>query len=506
VTICLTDLARALPGARLHGAGEARIVDVTHDSRAVRAGAAFVAVVGARTDGRTFIESALRSGASAIIGRADCATYVPEGTPWIEVDDPRAALGPLSACVHGEPARALRMVGVTGTNGKTTTTTLIHAMAMADGLGAGLVGTVEHRVGAEAIAAKHTTPEAPDLHRLFAQVRAAGGRVAVMEVSSIGLVERRVDGLDFDVAAFTNLTPDHLDHHGTMRAYGEAKATLFTQHLRAGAVAVINVDDPFGRDLAARSSTHAEVWETSVEDQGADVTFDSLMMSEAGLRGTVRTPRGTVEVESLLVGRFNASNVLIAVGCAFAAGMSPAAIRAGLRSARIRGRLERVGSPDARPVVLVDYAHTPDALERVLEALRASTSGRVVCVFGCGGDRDTSKRAPMGRAAAAADAVVLTSDNPRSESPEAIAHAALRGAIEAGRALVVGGSPAWGATWVELDRARAIHAAVALAGDADIVLVAGKGHETYQEVAGIRHPFDDVQVCADALATRGAAQ
>jgi len=503
VNVCLADLARAVPGARLHGAGEVRVVDVTHDSRAVGVGAAFVALPGARADGRMFIDAALQSGASAVIGRADCAGFVPAGTSWLEVENPRAALGPLSACVHGEPARALRMVGVTGTNGKTTPTTLIHAMAMADDLGAGLVGTVEHRIGAEAVPAKHTTPEAPDLHRLFGRVRAAGGRLAVMEVSSIGLVEHRVDGLDFDVAAFTNLTPDHLDHHGSMGAYGEAKAMLFTQHLRAGAVAVINVDDPFGRALATRAAAHAEVWSTSVDAPEADVTFDALTLGADGLRGTVRTPRGQVDVDSSLVGRFNASNVLVAVGCAVAAGVRPQAIQAGLRAARVRGRLERVGSTEVRPVVLVDYAHTPDALERVLEALRVSTSGRIVCVFGCGGDRDTGKRAPMGRAAAAADAVVLTSDNPRSEAPESIARSALSGLVEAGRALVTGASPAWGAAWIELDRARAIQAAVAFAGDADVVLVAGKGHETYQEVAGTRHPFDDVQVCAAALAARG---
>jgi UDP-N-acetylmuramoyl-L-alanyl-D-glutamate--2,6-diaminopimelate ligase len=505
VNLTVAELARRVPGASVRAGADARIAELTHDSREVRPGWAFVAVPGARVDGRRFISQAVERGASAVIGEADCAAEVPTGTPWIEVGSARAALGLLAAAVHGEPARSLCLVGVTGTNGKTTTTTLVHGMARCAGWTPGLIGTVEHRIGATVLPARHTTPEAPELHRLLAGVRDAGGRVVAMEVSSIGLVEHRLDGLEFDVVAFTNLTPDHLDHHGTMEAYGDAKVRLFTEHVKRNPTAtwVVNVDDAFGRSLVERAPSGACVWTVSVDETAAALHFVHLTHTAGGLAGTVRTPMGDLEIETTLFGRFNASNVLVAIGCALGAGLPADAVVEGLRHARVRGRLERAGTLDTRPVVLVDYAHTADALERVLEALRSTTDARLVCVFGCGGDRDPSKRGPMGRAAAAADAVIVTTDNPRGESPEQIAAAAAEGAAQGGRPRTADPRPRFGATWVELDRASAIRAAIELAADDDVVLIAGKGHETYQEVHGVRTPFDDLEVAAAALAARG---
>ncbi len=505
MSLTLAELACRVPGACVRAGADARVVELTHDSREVRPGWAFVAVPGARVDGRRFISQAVERGATAVIGEAECASEVPTGTAWLEVASARAALGPLAAAVHGDPARALCMVGVTGTNGKTTTTTLVHGMARCAGWAPGLIGTIEHRIGGAVLPAHHTTPEAPELHRLLAAARDAGGRVVAMEVSSIGLVEHRLDGLDFDVAAFTNLTPDHLDYHGTMDAYGEAKVRLFTEHLKRAPAAtwVVNVDDAFGRTLVERAPPGARVWTVSVDETSASLHFVHLTHTAAGLAGTVRTPVGDLEIETALFGRFNASNVLVAIGCGLGAGLPTSAIVEGLRHARVRGRLERAGALETRPVVLVDYAHTADALERVLEALRATTDARLICVFGCGGDRDPSKRGPMGVAAAAADAVIVTTDNPRREAPEGIALAAAEGAARGGRPRISENEPRFGATWVELDRAAAIRAAIELAADDDVVLVAGKGHETYQEIDGVRTPFDDLEVAAAALAARG---
>jgi UDP-N-acetylmuramoyl-L-alanyl-D-glutamate--2,6-diaminopimelate ligase len=497
--LILSELARGVPGAVVSCGGEIEIARVTHDSRDAGPGALYVAVQGQRVDGRRFIPQAVAAGAVAIAGRPDCAGDVPSGIGFLALPAPRLALGVLAAAALGHPARAMTVVGITGTNGKTTTSTLIAEMCAAGGNAPGLIGTVAHRIGEEIVEARHTTPEAPDLQALFARMRAARVRVAAMEVSSIGLTEHRVSGLTFDVAAFLNLTPDHLDYHGTFAAYGEAKALLFRDHLAPGATAVLCVDDPASAEMRAAVPPNRTVWTLSAQAgrSDVDVAYRSLTFGPQGIRGHLQTPMGGVEIDTPLVGGFNAVNVAVAAACARAAGIEAAAVSAGLRRARIRGRLERVPGPDGAPTVLVDYAHTPDALTRAIEAVRPFAAGRVLVVFGCGGDRDRQKRPLMGAAAAAADAVVITTDNPRGEDPAAIAAAALDGALGAG--LRASGAIDSGCACVILDRRAAIAAAIAAARPEDVVVVAGKGHETYQEIQGTRHPFDDVEVARVTL-------
>jgi UDP-N-acetylmuramoyl-L-alanyl-D-glutamate--2,6-diaminopimelate ligase len=497
--VTLAELAAAVSGAEVVRGAACDVVRVTHDSRDVGPGALYVALPGQRVDGRRFIPQALEAGAVAIAGLPVCETDVPSTVGFLALPAPRATLGALAAAALGWPARAMTLVGITGTNGKTTTSTLIAQMCDAVGWSPGLIGTVVHRVGAEVEPALHTTPEAPDLQALFARMRAADVRLAAMEVSSIGLTEHRVGGLAFDVAAFLNLTPDHLDYHGTFDAYGEAKARLFRDHLASAAVAVVCVDDPAGEAMIAVVPPGRTVWRVSARPERTDVEvgYTTLSFGPFGIRGRLRTPLGPIDLETPLVGEFNAINVAVAVACARAAALPADAIAEGLRTARIRGRLERVPAPPGAPTVLVDYAHTPDALGRAIDAVRPFASGRVLVVFGCGGDRDRLKRPLMGAAAATADAVVVTTDNPRGEDPVAIADAALEGALAAGlrrvEAIESGGA------CVVLDRRSAIEAAIAASGPGDVVLIAGKGHETYQEVGGVRHPFDDLAVARARL-------
>ncbi len=496
----LRALARLVPGVFATGA-DVEVTGVTHDSRRVRAGDLFVALPGANADGRRFVADALARGAAAIAVPDDAAdTGAPADVPALRLSAPRTDMAALAAAVYGHPSRRLKLVGVTGTNGKTTITTLIAAAVAAAGQPVGLVGTVAHRVGDALVPSGHTTPEAPDLQALLARMLAAGVRIAAMEVSSIGLAEHRVDACEFAVAAFTNLTPDHLDYHGTMAAYGDAKARLFASGLAAGGIAVVDVDDPFGATIAASVPQGREIWTVSLRDPAAAVRYAAAAIDGRGIRGTLVTPRGAVEVECPLLGEHNARNVAAAAACAVAADVPPEAVATALRTARVPGRLEAIDNALGLRV-LVDYAHSPDALGRVLSALRPLTDGTLWCVFGCGGDRDATKRGPMGAAAAAADAVIVTSDNPRTEDPAAIAAAAVRGAVDAGRPLAE--TPAAGRTYVELDRRRAIRAAIAAARPGDTVLIAGKGHETYQQVGRDRLPFDDAEEARRALAERG---
>lgn len=495
----LAELAAAVSGARVVREATTAVSRVTHDSRTAGPGALYVAVPGQRVDGRQFISQAIVAGAAAIAGVPACEADVPPGTGFLALTEPRVALGALAAAALGYPARSMTLVGITGTNGKTTTSTLVAQMCAAAGEAPGLIGTVAHRIGDELIEARHTTPEAPDLQALFARMRAAGVRHAAMEVSSIGLTEHRLAGLSFDVAAFLNLTPDHLDYHGTLAAYGDAKAQLFRDHLAPGATAVIALDDPAGAAMMAAVPAGRTIWRVSAVPGRSDVevAYTALSFGGDGIRGRLRTPVGTLDVETPLVGGFNAENVAVAAACALAAGLPAHAVGRGLAGARIRGRLERVPAPSGAPTVLVDYAHTPDALARAIDAVRPFATGRVLVVFGCGGDRDRQKRPLMGAAAAAADVVVVTTDNPRGEAPDAIATAALEGALAAGKRAA--DDRATGTAGIVLDRRTAIEAAIAAAAAGDVVLVAGKGHETYQEIAGQRHPFDDVAVARAAL-------
>lgn len=494
----LADLVAGVDGARLEGDGAVEVRALTHDSREVAPGTLFVALPGRQVDGLRFVPAAVAAGAAAVALAVDAEPTGVDGLPIVRLADPRAALARLAARLHGDPAEKLRLIGLTGTNGKSTVATLVAAMIRASGAPEGVIGTLGNRVAGALHATRFTTPEAPALHALLADMVRAGVDVAVMEVTSVGLAERRVDGVGFAAAGFLNLSVDHLDYHGDMARYGAAKKPLFFEHLRPGGAAVIDVDDGFGATLAdevAERRPDVKLWRLSLEGP-ADVRFAKLTLDGEGLRGALETPRGPVEVASPLVGRFNAHNVAMAAALARAVDLPAAAIGAALADTRVPGRLQRVAN-DRGLSVVVDYAHTPDALTRVIEALRPLTPGTLWAVFGCAGDRDRTKRAPMGAAGAAADAVVITSDNPRSEPPAAIAREVAAGAVAAGRAEA--DRPRAGHTWVEPDRKAAITATLAAARPGDTVLIAGKGHETYQEVCGVRRPFDDVAVATEAL-------
>ncbi|MBM4291419.1 MAG: UDP-N-acetylmuramyl-tripeptide synthetase [Deltaproteobacteria bacterium] len=513
---------------------------ITHDSRAVRPGWLYVALAGRATHGARHIPQALARGAAAVAvsAREPRPPELPPEVPTLLLSDPRRDLAHLSEWVWGEPLRALRLAGVTGTNGKTTTTTLL-ADALAEEEGdVGLLGTVLGRGGGLAEASAMTTLEAPALHERFARFRDAGVRTCVMEVSSIGVSEERVRAARFAAAAFTNLTEDHLDYHGTMESYAAAKLTFLRELLAPGATAVVNLDDPWGAEAAAAARAGgARVWGLSLHAPAADdaarggdgldgrVGWRALSLHADGLEGVLATPLGDVALRAPLIGEFNAYNVATAAALALALGVGEGALQRAMARARVRGRMERaLGGLDAPwaldPVILVDYAHTPDALRRALAALRAPLAGeaggaggageagggrRLWCLFGCGGDRDAHKRPLMGRAAALADGVILTSDNPRGEDPARIAAAVLEGCRAAGLAEALAGAPQQGAVWVELDRARALHAAVAALAPGDVLLVAGKGHEAYQEARGARAPFDDLEHANGALRAWRAA-
>jgi UDP-N-acetylmuramoyl-L-alanyl-D-glutamate--2,6-diaminopimelate ligase len=402
----------------------------------------------------------------------------------VRVPDSKRALALAAAALAGHPGRALRVVGVTGTKGKTTTTSLIEGALAKAGRVAGLIGTTGSRVGGVDVASELTTPESTVLQALLARMRDAGATDVAMEVSSIGLVQRRVDGIPFHVAIFTNLGRDHLDFHGTMEEYARAKSRLFRELLRPPGGfprAILAADDP----ASARMDAPADRWTFGFG--AADLRIADLRMDAGGMVFRLETPLGARELRSPLVGRHNALNLAAAAGACLACGLDPDATVAGLGSVSgVPGRLEAVPN-DRGLLVVVDYAHTEESLAAVLSALREVTSGKLWCVFGCGGDRDPGKRPRMGATVARlADAAVVTSDNPRSESPRSIVDAILLG---------MDSPPAH----VEVDRAAAIRWTLAAAKPGDVVLIAGKGHETYQEIAGVKHPFDDRLVAAEAL-------
>lgn len=492
VGISLAVLADELDGT-LHGAEHTRVVDVAQDSRRELRDTLFVALQGARADGCRYAPEAVTRGASAVlceVGRA--AELEPLGVPVIEVRGVRRAMARAAALVHGEPTRALRVVGITGTNGKTTTAHLVEAALIATGAVTGVVGTLGHRLGREVFGEGHTSPEADELQRLAALMRGRGASHLVMEVSSIALANERVSEVEFDVAAFTNLTQDHLDFHGSMEAYAASKERLFLEHRPR--VSVVNVDDPYGAELAdrIRDSGLALITVSARPDSDADLVPSRVEASPAGI--TLEFEDGA-SLRSMLVGNYNVSNLLVALGVVRALGLDPRSLE-GLGDMRtVAGRLERCDEPGLDDIVVaVDYAHTPDALDRVLANIRGFTEGKLWCVFGCGGDRDPRKRAPMGEAVArAADVVVVTNDNPRGEDPEAIAKEILVGIerISTARRCVV-----------ELDRARAIRLAIEEASAGDVVLVAGKGHEPYQIIGARTLAFDDRVEARAALARR----
>ena len=475
----LERLIMALAPTDVVNRASVEVRDLAYDGRAVRPGALFFCVPGLRRDGHDFAAGAVAAGAVALV----CQRPLPLPVPQLLVEDARQAMAVAADAFFGGPTRELRVAGVTGTNGKTTTAYLLASILDASGVRAGLIGTVESRVGGVVRPVLRTTPEAIDLQRTFREMLAAGDRACALEASSIASALHRLDGTRFAALAFTNLTQDHLDFHGTMEQYFEAKRRLFVG--AAPPPAAVNVGDAWGRRLAeelrARAAAPLVTFGLAAD---ADVQPEGLRLDGAGARFTA----AGVQVESRLRGRFNVENALGAVAMGLLLDLPAAAIAAGIAALPgVPGRFEAVD--EGQPFTLVvDYAHTPDGLEHVLLTARelAGAGGRVIAVFGAGGDRDRGKRPEMGRIASElADIAIVTSDNPRSERPEVIIAEVAAGA----KAIVE----------IESERRAAIVRAVRLARAGDVVVVAGKGHEQGQEVAGVTHPFDDRLVAAEAL-------
>ena len=490
--------------AELGAAGDIVVRGLALDSREVSEGDAFVALEGSRQHGITFAPMALARGAVAVLaerpeetaasapafskaeaGIRDSGFGIGEA-PTVWIDGLREKLGSIASRFFGDPSSAMTVIGVTGTNGKTSTVHLLaqalhhagHRVATIGTLGAGLVG--------EVVEGARTTPDAIAVQGLLATFRDNGASHVAMEVSSHALDQGRVNAVAFDLAVFTNLTRDHLDYHGTMQAYGTAKERLFGwPGLDA---AIINVDDAFGRALAARAPADVALLRYGVERE-ADLVASAIGTTTSGLRFDLKTPWGEGEIATRLLGRFNVSNLLAVAACLGRLGFSFDAIRDALAILDpVSGRMNRIGGENALPLVVVDYAHTPDALEQALTSLRAHAHGTLICVFGCGGERDAGKRPQMGAIAEAlADLVIVTDDNPRGEDGNTIVDEIVAGLENPERVTV------------ERDRRKAISLAIHAAHEGDIVLIAGKGHEPYQEIAGVRYPFDDLAIARDVL-------
>lgn len=491
----LKDVGVAIPD----GLDNCPLLAITSDSRAVGAGSLFLGLPGERVDGGRFWRKALESGAAAaVIGPAAATADPPaDGDPVVVVPEPVARLvGDLSASFWDHPSRRMALIGVTGTNGKTTTTHLIEHLAGRVGQPTALFGTLVNRWPGHSITATHTTAFADRLQAQLAEAASAGARLAAMEVSSHALAQHRVAGCRFSGAVFTNLTQDHLDYHPSMADYFEAKASLFSAPLFApgGPRAVVNSDDPWGAQLAERLG--GLCWRSALSDLDAELRMEELELTSGGVRGRLISPCGDGVFLSPLLGRFNLMNLLQAVGVLLQQDLPLPLLLDAIADFRgVPGRMERVivrgADGSALPTVLVDYAHTPDGLENALAAARPFCGGRLICVFGCGGDRDRGKRPQMAAIAAhLADRVVITSDNPRTENPQRILDD------------VVAGVPAGTELLVEGDRAQAIAAAIAEAAADDLVLVAGKGHEDYQILGSEKVHFDDREQAELALRLR----
>ena len=480
VAIELDALAEVVPSARVIGSGAVGVHDVAYDHRTVSPGSVFACIRGEVADGHDFAGQAVNAGAVALLVERELPVEVPQ----LVVDDARASLGTVADAVFRAPSAELTVVGVTGTNGKTTTTFLLHAILAAAGRRPGLLGTIERRIGGERWASRLTTAESADIQRDLRAMLDAGDDSCVMEVSSHAIELGRLQGVRFDAAVFTNLGSDHLDFHGDEEAYFAAKRRLFTDLDPDGRrpPAVVNVDDPWGQRLTNELIELGEQPVTFGRNPAVDVAVRDLRVDGGG----ISFASDGLELESRLRGDFNAQNILAAVATGRFLGLDDQGIARGVQHLRgVPGRFETLdlGQPF---VVIIDYAHTPEALDNVLRAARPLTEQSLTCVFGCGGDRDKGKRAPMGAAATAhADAVVITSDNPRSEDPATIAAEIVEGAGRGAR--------------VELDRAAAIELAFRSAENDDVVVIAGKGHEQGQEVAGRVIPFDDREVASHIL-------
>lgn len=491
----LSHLLANLPG--MEGpwelAGDGQVLGVAYDSRQVAPGFIFVAIKGFQTDGHLYVPEAVRRGAMAVV--LQDKVEVPRGVLAFMARDTREILPRLAARFYHHPAQKMKVVGVTGTNGKTTTTNLIDAIFREQGLVTGLMGTIHNRIGPRVLAVEHTTPESSDLQRLLAEMVEEGVQAVTMEVSSHALALHRVDACEFDLAVFTNLTQDHLDFHGDMESYLKAKGLLF-QSLGQGAQkpgskwAVINIDDPAARTMIKLCRVPVLTYGL---DRPAHVTARQVQVTAKGVSFTMDYGSGSIDLQLQLTGRFNVYNALAAAATGLAAGIDPAVIKKALEGvAGVAGRFELVDRGQDFAVI-VDYAHTPDGLENVLRTARAITTGRLITVFGCGGDRDRTKRPLMGELAARlSDVAVVTSDNPRTEEPRAII-----------RDIMVGVQRVTGVHHlVEPDRRQAIRRAIQMATTGDVVLIAGKGHEDYQIVGTERHHFDDREEAAYWLEQR----
>ena len=482
-------LAELLPDVAGVPAG-LRVTGLSQDSRELRAGEAFLAIPGFGTHGLRFVNQARAADAGAIVYEPPAPEGVEVPADAIAVPGLRARIGSMADRFHGSPSAAMTVVGVTGTNGKTSTVQMLAQAWSLRGMRAGSIGTLGAGLHGEVEPTGFTTPQVSRMHALLAKLRDAGADAVAMEVSSHALDQGRVDAVRFAVGVFTNLTRDHLDYHGDMDAYGAAKSRLF--QAPGLHVAVVNVDDEHGRALHARLPEGLRAIGTSARGLGeAVVRAGDVVLDADGIGFDLHIDGRAHPVRTSLLGRFNVDNMLAVAGVLHALGEESADIAAVLsRLAPVAGRMNRLGG-DGRPLVVVDYAHTPDALEQALASLRGHARGRIVCVFGCGGERDRGKRPQMAEIAGRlADAVVVTDDNPRREDGDAIVADILQGFAD--RSIVV----------VERDRRAAINRAVGEAGPGDIVLVAGKGHEPYQEVDGVRHPFDDAEVARAALEGR----
>lgn len=467
------------------------ITGLVQDSRELKAGDAFVAIGGFGTHGLTFCDRVRAAGASAILYEPPAPDDLPAPADAIAVPSLRARMGAMADAFHGRPSGGMTMVGVTGTNGKTSTVQLLAQAWTLRGQTVGTIGTLGAGIWPNVVPTGFTTPLVLRLHALLAELRDEGAAAVAMEVSSHALDQGRVDGVHFDVAVFTNLTRDHLDYHGDMAHYGAAKARLFDMPgLRAAAV---NLDDAFGRELhAAVAGKVRALGFSSRGAAGAAVRAEDLVLDGAGIGFMLHAGGQAHPVRSPLLGRFNVDNLLGVATTLFALGMAPALIAQTLSElSPVDGRMNRLGGEGGLPLVVVDYAHTPDALEQALASLRAHTAGRLTCVFGCGGERDTGKRPQMAAIAERlADRVIVTDDNPRHEDGDAIVADIVAGFADPARAIV------------QRDRARAIAQAIESSGAQDVLLIAGKGHEPYQDVAGVKHPFEDAAVARECLRRR----
>jgi len=503
-------LLPGLPILLKRGPEDIRITRVTHRSEDVTPGSCFVAIKGYTADGHTFIPEALRRGAQCIV--LEDPAYIMPDSPclFIQVPDTRQALAIMASNFYGHPSRHLTLIGITGTNGKTTISYLIEAMLTKAGIANGVLGTINYRFGDTVIEAKTTTPDPLILQGTLSKMVMAGIEVVSMEVSSHALSLHRVDNCQFDMAVWTNLSQDHLDFHHTMEAYFEAKKDLFLHHLTASKKrnkrAILNLDDPYGRRLVTLLSGKVPLLTYGTHPE-ADIHPRILDLNASGTHATIHTPEGDLTLSSRLIGHHNLLNLLAAVSVGRALGLSDSYLRDGLASVSIPGRLQRVENP-LGVEILIDYAHTPDALENVLKSIRPLARRRVITVFGCGGDRDRGKRPLMGTISEKlSDIVILTDDNPRTEDS-----AAILDEIETGISFM----PSLQETEVSSaikgyikvpDRKRAIHLAIHSASPGDIVLIAGKGHEPYQILGTRRIPFSDVSVAEEALGKgRGTKQ